>query len=168
MIDKQFTITMICFVQKSSGGVAFGFAFEPFAFFVLGAQGGFHRADDYGGDFADGEAAFLAGLFAFGVDDLGVGGDEFYAVAVHYEQAKVEADLRGGEPDALGVVHRVEHVRAELGQLDVELGDGLAHLAEDLFGIIRDLSNGHKKLATNYTDRTNELNSDPCDRCNSW
>ena len=63
-VDKEFAVAMVGFVQEAAGGVAFGVLFEPFAFFVLGFQTGFHRASYNCRDFADGKTAFLAGLFA--------------------------------------------------------------------------------------------------------
>ena len=87
-------VAVVGFVHESPCGIAFGFSFEPFAFFVLGTECSFHRAGDHGGDFADGKAAFLTALFAFCRDDLRIRGDQLYSVAVHHEQTQVQPDLR--------------------------------------------------------------------------
>ena len=41
VVDEEFAVAVVGFVEECAGGVAFGFLFEVFAFFVLGSECGF-------------------------------------------------------------------------------------------------------------------------------
>jgi hypothetical protein len=58
--------------------------------------------------------------------------------AVEDEQLEVDADLVRGQADALGGVHRRDHVRDQLVQLVAELGDGLVQPVHDILAPPRD------------------------------
>src|ERR1035438_1332350 len=76
------------------------------------------------------EAAFFAHLLAFDLDDGGVDEDELILRALAVRDIDDgdlpgKADLRRGQADALGRVHRLEHVRQELIEVRrIELGHG--------------------------------------------
>src|SRR6185437_14323228 len=100
----------------------------PLAVDVLRADG-----DDFGpryilAEIWNAQAAFALFLFAFRVDDLGIGQYQF-GVGVFLEgdvddgEALRDADLRRSKANALSLVHGFEHVVDELLQFVAELGD---------------------------------------------
>jgi hypothetical protein len=141
VVDEEFAVAVVGFVEEAAGGVACGFAFEPFAAEVLSAEANNFGANYDGRNLAYGKAAFLAALLAFAVDNLGVCRYELYALTVHNKQAKVKAYLRRGEADAFGVVHCVVHIGAEAFKLFAKVGDGHSNLREDGFRIFGYLAN---------------------------
>jgi len=146
MVDEEFAVAVVRFMHECAGSVARGFAFEPLAFDVLGFQAGEHWADYDSRNFADRKASFLARLFTFGVDYLGICGDQLDAFAVHHEQAQVQADLRRGKADAFRVVHCVVHVGTEVFEFFIEFGYGFADFRQDFFRVFGDFSDRHRYL----------------------
>src|SRR2546425_319815 len=78
--------------------------------------------------------ALLLRLLAFGRRAL---------VHVHRDHVEVHAHLRGREPDAVGVIHRLSHVVAQLADLRVDLAYGLGLLLQAGVGPDQDLSQCH-------------------------
>ena len=89
VVDEKFAVAMVGFVHECPSGISFGVLLKPLALFVLGSQSCFHRPDDDRRDLTNRKAAFMARLFALGMDDLRIGRDELDAVTVHYEQSHV-------------------------------------------------------------------------------
>ncbi len=52
MIDEKCAVAVVGFVHERACGIAFGVAFEPHAFFVLGFEPCLHRANNDGWDLA--------------------------------------------------------------------------------------------------------------------
>src|SRR6185369_13885253 len=68
--------------------------------------------------------------YSVGREDGRIDESELRPVDVDHRQSLGAAHLRRGEADALGGVHRLEHVGDELAQLVGDLGDGLCRLAK--------------------------------------
>src|SRR5690606_8936507 len=93
------------------------------------------------------KAPFVADLFAFDADYLGINYcllNGFAVVAgrdIHDEQPARNADLRRGKADAARVVHRDEHPRDKLGEFGAELArlDRFAGREQHRIGIMYDL-----------------------------
>src|SRR5580698_28175 len=103
---------------------------------VLGADGDFARTANIFAEVGNAEAAFALGVAALGMNDYGIDEDEpgvgiFLEGDVDDSDAAGDADLRGGQADAVGDVHRLEHVFGELFQFLVEDGDFLGWLLEN-------------------------------------
>ena len=131
---------VVDFVEHGAGQEFCTLYFEEFAFDVLGADFDPGVALDLFANVGEGEAAFFFGLLAAAVDDFGIDEDE--AVFGALVEADVDdgdllgdGDLGGGEADALGGVHAVEHLVDELGELGGEFGDGFALFEEDGVGV---------------------------------
>jgi hypothetical protein len=72
-----------------------------------------------------GEAAFLRRFRAFLHEDLRVDEDPRFGATLGHvrdQQALVDIDLGGGEPDALGGIHGLEHVVDQVTQWRVDRG----------------------------------------------
>jgi hypothetical protein len=132
-VEDEDAVEVVGFVLPDAGTVA-GFGFdEGLAGEVLGLEFEGAGADDVGVDVGEGEAAFLAFLFAGGVGEDGVDVDAVVvgvAGVVHDEEADVVTDLGGGEADAAVFAHELEHAVDEGAEVGVEGVDGPAGLAE--------------------------------------
>ena len=51
---------------------------------------------------------------------------------VDHGEALRNANLRSGEADALGCIHRLEHIVDQFAQFVIELGDGLGGALQNL------------------------------------
>src|SRR2546422_2728837 len=78
--------------------------------------------------------ALLLRLLAFGRGTL---------VHVHRDHVEVYPNLGGGEPDAVGVIHRLGHVVAQLADLRIDLAYGLGLLLQAGVGPDQELSQCH-------------------------
>jgi hypothetical protein len=67
-------------------------------------------------------------------------------MAIHHKEPQIKPDLRRGKANALGRIHGIEHVCAQIGKSLVKNGNGLAYLGKNFFGVFGDLSNGHLYL----------------------
>jgi hypothetical protein len=104
--------------------------FEPRARQILRAHRDLLRALERLAQDRHAQAALRPALLALARHDLGVREHDALGAAlvppdVDHRQALAEADLGRGEPDPLGVVHRLEHVFDERVKLVVKGGDGL-------------------------------------------
>ena len=87
------------------------------------------------------QAAFVAfHALVAGPQQLGV--DQHQALVaffrhVDHDQALVHVDLGGGQADALGLVHGLEHVVDQLAQGGIDRGDGLGHLVQAGVGVAK-------------------------------
>jgi hypothetical protein len=127
--DVELAVEVVGFVEEGAGEQVFSGFFVPFAVDVLSADGDFLGAGDGLAEVGNAEAAFGLGLLALFVDDFRIGEDElgvgiFFEADVDDGEALGDSDLRGGEADAVGLVHGLEHVGDELFKFAVEGGDG--------------------------------------------
>jgi hypothetical protein len=93
-------------------------------------------------DVGNGEAAFLALLFALGVGQVGVYVNPVvlgFAGGVHDEETDVVTHLRGGEAHPTVIVHDPQHLLGEVFEGLVEDGDGSAGFFESGVGVFDDL-----------------------------
>ena len=67
----------------------------------------------------------------FGIDEDELGVGIFFESDIDDGDAATNADLRGGQADTVGGVHRLKHVFDELLQLLVEDGYGFGRLFEN-------------------------------------
>jgi len=146
MVYEEFSVAMVGLVHESACGVTLGLPLEPFTLLVLRLKARLLRSYNDRRDLADGKAALLTRLLALGRDDLRIGGDEFYAFAIHNKETQVQSDLGGRKSDALGVVHRIKHIRAKSCKLFVKDRDRLTDKPKDGFGVFRDLPDRHRYL----------------------
>src|SRR5690348_5199457 len=114
MIDEKNSVKVVDFMAKGAGEEAFALHFKFLAGGVLGADGDIQGAQDISAKTRDGEAALLLALLAFGVENYGIGEDElgfgiFARRNIDDGQIQIEANLRGGQADALRGVHGFEH-----------------------------------------------------------
>src|SRR5258708_11353065 len=119
MLDEKNAVEVVDFVAEGAGKQVFAANLERFAFGILRFYGDELRRDDVAAKAGYGEAAFFFALFAFGVNDLGIGEDDlgfgvFSAGDVNDGDANGKADLRCGEADALRSVHGCEQSFAKL------------------------------------------------------
>src|SRR4029077_19068872 len=119
---------MIGFVLKSSGEQIFTGLLECLALDGSRANSDALAAGDVLSKAWNAQAAFLALLLAFHMDNFGIDQHDllsgiFSHRAVDYSDAAGKADLRRGQPDALGCIHRLEHFLDEVVQFGcIELG----------------------------------------------
>jgi hypothetical protein len=114
------------------------------------ADADFGGAGDVGVLLGDRQAAFLVdvGLLR-GPQDLRVEQHErarrqrLVLHAVHDEEADADAHLGGGEADAGGVVHRLEHVVGETAEIGGDLGDRIGAAAQPGVGMDQDVAAAH-------------------------
>mmetsp|Transcript_31479 Transcript_31479/g.105989 ORF Transcript_31479/g.105989 Transcript_31479/m.105989 type:complete len:241 (-) Transcript_31479:30-752(-) len=137
-VDEADAVQVVVLVLKDAGRPSNKLLLE-------GPAGGRHRFDfdpfrsgDVAVDIGKREAALGAGHLALGLGhNLRVHQDYlveplvFVARGVEDHQALVDADLRRGETDALGLVHELEHAPAErLRRRDFVVGDDLVWRSE--------------------------------------
>src|SRR5712675_3051463 len=125
MLDEEDAVQVIDFVAEGASQEIFAADFEGFSFGVLRSYGDKLRAQDVAAETWDGEAAFFFALFAFGVNDFGIGEHDFCfgifsSGYVDHGETQVQADLRGSESDALRSVHGGEHIFGELLEFGVK------------------------------------------------
>ena len=141
--DVEFAVQMIGLVQEGAGEQFFAGLFEQFSVHVLGANGHFVRARYVLAELWNAQAAFVLDVLALGVNDFGIDENEL-GVGIFFESyiddgdAPRNADLRGGQADALGGVHGLEHVVDELLQFFVEGRDFFRGLFEDRIAVLND------------------------------
>src|SRR5260370_9155946 len=110
MLDEKNAVEVVDFVAEGAGQKIFAANLERFALGILRFYGDELRADDVAAKAGNGEAAFFFALFAFGVNDLGIGEHDlgfgvFSAGDVNDGEPTGKADLRCGEAYALASVH---------------------------------------------------------------
>src|ERR1700733_6540706 len=134
--DVEFAVQVVGFVQESAGQEIFTRLFENFSTNILSADGDFVGTADVLAKVRNAETTLALAMPAFGMNDFGIDEDEF-CVGVFFEgdvddgNAAADADLRGGEADAVGYVHGLEHVFDELLQFLVEDGYFLGGFLEN-------------------------------------
>src|ERR1051326_7611833 len=122
--DVELAIEVIGLVQEGARQQVLAGFFKLFSLGVLGAYGDAFAPAHLFAEAGYAEAAFLAILFALHVDDGGIDENEFLFRAlavgtVDDGDLAAEADLRGGQADTLGGVHRLEHVFEELVEFGI-------------------------------------------------
>src|ERR1017187_2054344 len=127
--DVELAVEVIGLVQEGTGQEFFPGFFIELAVNVLGANRDFVGTRYVLAKIGDAEASFALGVAALRVNNFGIDEDEFGAGIflegnVDDGDTAADADLRGGQSDAMGGVHRLEHVFDELLQLFVEDSDG--------------------------------------------
>src|SRR6266850_4948030 len=136
MLDEEDAVEVIDFVAEGASQEIFAADFKGFSFGVLRFYSDKLGAQDVAAETWDGEAAFFFALFAFSVNDLWICEYDFCfgifsAGYIDHGQAQVQADLRGGESDALGSVHGGEHIFGQLLEFGVEFLYGRGGFLED-------------------------------------
>src|ERR1039457_942093 len=133
--DEQHAVEVVDLMLDAAREQLSAVHLEPLAALVLGADADFGGADHFLADIGEAEAAFVLVLFALLEDDLGI--DEHQAVFGDLAHAEIDdrdapgdVHLRSGQADALGGVGGLEHVRDQLAQLGVELGDRVTGLGQ--------------------------------------
>src|SRR5260370_42334744 len=125
MLDEENAVEVIDLVAEGAGKQVFAGNLERLALGILRFYGDELRPDDVAAKAGNGEAAFFFALFAFSMNDFGLGEDDlrfgvFPAGDVNNGDANGEADLRSGAAAALRGTHGVEHVIGELFAAGVE------------------------------------------------
>ena len=130
-VDEEYAVEVVQFVLDADGQEvvrlqqhALAVAVGEFAFYIAGAL---HLALVVG----HGKAALGAHYTALFFDDDGV--DELEEAFAHVDDydALGDADLGGGEADAVGGIHGFGHVLEETVQLFIYTGYGLGYLAQN-------------------------------------
>ena len=142
-VDEEDAFRVVEFVLDGAGEEAVGFELDRGAVEDLGFDADGERAGHIGGDFGEAQAAFALGDgfsegFDFGVEEdhghvrLEIGG---LAVEAHGagafrhlgdiedEHLEREADLLGGEAEAVGVAHGLDHVVRQFLNAGVDFFD---------------------------------------------
>jgi 16S rRNA (guanine1207-N2)-methyltransferase len=102
------------------------------------------RPDQLEGHARDRQAPLVVRPLAPRLRDHGVDHDLRALADVVHEQALLHADLRGGQAEAGGLVHRGEHVLGQLHELGVDIGDLGGALAQHRVADLPDLvGRGH-------------------------
>ena len=141
VIDHQLAIEVIVFVLNRNRQEALGLQLEGLTVLVERPDGDALSSVDVFAYTREREAAFVECGFAFGSDDLGI--DEDAQVArlvlagghIHDEKALRNAELRGGQTDARGRVHRLGHVVDQAVKLRIKDLDVFTGLSEPLIGV---------------------------------
>src|ERR1700687_5465785 len=136
MLDEENAVEMIDFMAEGAGEEVFAADFKGFALGVLRPDSYKLRAQDVAAEAGNGEAAFFFALFTFGVNNFGVGKNDFSfgifpAGYVDHGYAQVQADLGRSESDALRGIHGGEHIFGELLEFGVEILYRRSGLFED-------------------------------------
>ncbi len=150
-VDEEDAVEVVGFVLNAAGEEAVATEGVGDAVFVVVTDADFGGAHDIAANVGKGEAAFFVGVGFVGLGgELGVderhrheeverrdGAVEFpgeiaFGVAeVHDAELESAPDLLGGEADAVGIVHRVHHIRREFAEGGVKDGDAFSFLAEN-------------------------------------
>ena len=135
---------MLDLVAEAARGQLFVLNFKLRAVTVLRAHAHDHRARDDAVLARYAQAALKARLLALGLDDLWVDElDDLALLILHDADAAQDADLRGGEADATGLLQCVRHVVEQLMQPVVEFRHGAADLCKAGVAHFVDLANSH-------------------------
>ena len=142
---------MVDLMQKAAGREVFSFVFVPVAVPVLRADlrvlGSCHKAPLAG----KAEAPFNAGLlFLADLDDLGVHKLPVLTLGVHDHHAAQDANLRSGQPRAVRVVERFDHVVNQLRKAVVKFGNRAADLGKHRVSDRDNVAKCHKISPQSY------------------
>src|SRR5574343_1710992 len=147
VFDEHLAAQVVHLVLDAHGQQAIGLDVLLFAFAVQGLD--FHGAGAFNAvvDAGHRQAAFVAPhAHLAGPGDLGVdqhqGLDALFG-HIDHDQALVHIDLRGGQADAFGLVHGLEHVVDGLLQARVKSLHGLGHFVQARIGVSEDGKQGH-------------------------
>lgn len=144
MADEELSVQVVDFMLHCARQKVFTGNFKPLARRVLGPDLADFGALDVFAEAGDREAAFLADLLAFHMDDARIDENDFLrlafpARAIDDGEALPDSDLRRGQADAFRGVHGFEHVGDELVEFhSVEIGDVLGFLFEDRVRVLDD------------------------------
>jgi len=141
-VDEQDALQVVVLVLDDTAGETFELELELVAVDVLGLDFALVGALDLGVDAREGQASLLVdALVAKAVDDGRVDQREllgfvvFLACGVDDQDALADADLGGGQADALGLVHPAIHRVDDGGQARIKGLDGHGLLAKDGLGV---------------------------------
>src|SRR6185437_4182556 len=146
VIDEQPAVQMVDLVLQTPREQVVGVHLERFPVAILRPDDHAHRALDVSVNVGNRQAAFFAFLLAFGVDDLGIDHDERILVDVDHGQAFGASHLRRRETDALGGVHRLEHVVDQALELRCDLLHRHRLLSQDRLSLDVNLQQAHHPL----------------------
>lgn len=148
LVDEKHAVEVVQFVLDGAGGQAFGLVFDDFAIEILRFDHHLGAALDGGAQARKAETAFV-GEFSF-AGTLGYNGVyEYLWVAALFrgevddDHAQAFPDLGGGQADAVGVLHRFDHVGGELAQGGVDKGNRFRDFAQNRVWVDADGENGH-------------------------
>ena len=141
VVDEELAVEVVGFVLDGAAEEVFGVDVDVAAFEVEGTDADALGAVDGAVDAGEGEAAFFLVEAAVALGDLGVDEDEFLVFLggvggdVEDEELEGEADLVGGEADAPGFVHQVEHGSDLVLEGGVDAFDGFRLVAQGGVGV---------------------------------
>jgi len=141
-VEQEDAVEVVEFVLDGAGGQSGDFGDVLAAFEVLVTDLDASGAGNLDEDAGEAEAAFLTGDGLVAFEDEGVDhGDVAFLRGRQVDDAEAEgeADLCGGETDAVGALHGGEHHFGGLAKLVIELGDGLGFAAKEIVGVAEDV-----------------------------
>ena len=149
MIDEQHALQMVHLVLQAVGKQSVGFQRLLLAVTVLIFGADARRALYIFPDVGHRQAAFLEGCQFFrrpqdrGIDEGARIPLAVLLVEIHDDDALGDADLHGGQPDAVGLVHGLQHIVDQTADFAVNLGDFARHRFQAGIGGDEDGTNGH-------------------------
>ena len=141
--DVELAVQVVGLVQKGAGQQLLARLFEYLSVNVLGANRDFVGTSHVLAEVGNAQASFTLGVAAFGMNDLGIDEDQLRLGVllerdIDNRNAAPNADLRRGQPDAMGLVHRLEHIFDELLQFLVEDRHLFRRLLENSVAVLYD------------------------------
>ena len=149
MIEEQHTVQMVHLVLQADGEKPVGLQRLLRAMLVeifgLDGFGAFHIVPDFGHRQA---ALFHHFGLVRGPGDDGIDEDarvlaSVALVDIHHQHALGHADLDGGQADAVGVIHGLDHVGDQRADFRIDRRDRLGHRFEARIGRGKDGANAH-------------------------
>ena len=146
IVDEQLAFEMVHLVLQAHGRETIEVDLEDLALHVLGAGadggGTLHLVENAGNR----QATFLGNPLAFTRQNLRVAEHLRVRLSlgnIHNDQSLMEVDLGGGQPDARGCVHGLEHVLDLPGQSGIEHLDRLGPGAKTGVRVLKNLQARH-------------------------
>src|SRR6185503_8825010 len=144
VIDEQFAVKVVDLVLQAAAEQLTRLDLELLSLEIERAHAHARRPLDVAVHVGNRQAAFFGFCrFRIALENFRIDDDEWTVVDVHDRDAFRAADLRCGETDALGQIHRVEHVLHEGAKLIGDLADRLRLLAQHGITQDADVENAH-------------------------
>ena len=139
-------VEMVDLVQEAAGKDLVALVLVPVAVAVLRADNDMLRPGDDAVFAGQAQTALQPGLCLLAdLDDFGVHELDILVARVDDDHAAQDSDLRPGQTDAVGIVHGLDHILDQDGQLLVKFCDRAADLGQDRVADGNDLSECHGK-----------------------
>src|SRR5215470_963365 len=134
--DVKLAIEMVSLMKEGAGQQFLASLFIKMSIHVLGANRDLAWSGDRLAELGNAQAAFILGMAAFGVNNLGIGKHQLgirVFLESHIDNGETfrNADLRSRQPNAMRGIHRFEHVLDELLQLVIEDSYSFSALFQD-------------------------------------